>query len=405
MSLAFSNKKILLRVDYNVPFNSKNEIEDDTRIRASLPTIEHLLNRNNAIIILSHLGRPQKDKAADGSIKTEKYSLKKLLPTLSKLLGISVKFGGDLIGPESKRLASELKAGEVLLLENTRWYPAEESGDPSFAAELANMADVFVNDAFGTAHRAHASTSIVADYFARKDKAFGLLMQKEIRMADRILYRHAHPFVGILGGSKVSDKIGLIKALIPMIDSFLIGGAMAFSFLRAKGLSVGKSKVEEDKLDLALELLDLADRSNTKILLPTDVVAADRFAPDAKTLICPIDKIPLNDMGLDIGPKTIKEYTKAIEDAKTILWNGPMGVFEMDIFANGTNEIAKAVAKRSTQSAFSLVGGGDSVAALKKTGLDKSVGFVSTGGGAMLRYLESKVLPGITAITEDKSMF
>ncbi len=394
------DKKVILRVDFNVPLDSSGQITDDTRIRAALPTIRTLLDRGAAVIILSHLGRPLKDLHQDGTIKKEKYSLRHIVSRLSELTGTEVNFVADTIGVQVDQALDRLHPGEILLLENTRFYAEEKQGDADFAKALARLGDVYINDAFGTAHRAHASTAIIAQYFDADHKGFGQLMEREIHMADKLLYSHRHPFISILGGAKVSDKILLIKELIPLTDIFIVGGAMAFTFIQAQGGEVGNSLIEQDQLLIAQELMSYAQSRQTQFLLPKDVLAADRFSADADTRVCPAGRIPKNYMGLDIGPASIEYFSLAIAKANSILWNGPMGVFEIEKFARGTWEIAKAVAAQTEKGAFTLVGGGDSVAALKKTGLQDHVSFVSTGGGAMLSYLEGKELPAIAAIKD-----
>ncbi len=398
MNLDFNNKKVLVRVDFNVPLNDKYKITDDTRIRAALPTIKHILKAGGAVILMSHLGRPQKKLNEDGSINREKFSLQHLIPHLNKLLRKKVQFSEETVGKNAKKLAKALQPGEVLLLENTRFHKEEAAGDEAFAKNLASLAKLYVNDAFGTAHRAHASTTTVAQFFKAKAKSFGFLMQKEIENANRLLHDPEKPVTAIIGGAKVSDKILLLDRLIDFVDHLLVGGGMAYTFLKAQGGNVGNSLVEEDKLDLALKLLKKAADKNVKIYLPKDSVIADRFAADAKTETKYSSRIRKGWMGLDIGEKAQKEFSEVILKSATILWNGPMGVFEMPAFAEGTKAIAKAVAKATKKGAFSLVGGGDSVAAVNQMGLAEEVSYVSTGGGAMLEFLEGKELPGIKAI-------
>ena len=398
MNLNFKNKTVLIRVDFNVPLDSQYKITDDTRIKAALPTIKHILKEGGAVILMSHLGRPLKKLNDDGSINKEKFTLKHLVPHLNKVLRKKLKFAAETVGPNTKKMAKALKAGEVLLLENTRFNKGEKKGDEAFAKKLAQLADLYVNDAFGTAHRAHASTTTVAKYFTSKNKSFGFLMKKEIENANKVLHNPSRPLTAIVGGAKVSDKIVLLEKLIDFADNVIIGGGMAYTFMLAKGGRVGNSLVEMDKLNLAKKLLAKAKKKGTKIYLPKDSVIADKFDIKAKRETKYSMRIRKGWMGLDIGPKAQKEFAEVILNSKTILWNGPMGVFEMKPFANGTKAIAKAVAKATSKGAFSLVGGGDSVAAVNQMGLADKVSYVSTGGGAMLEFLEGKVLPGIAAI-------
>ncbi len=400
MDINVHNKKVLVRVDFNVPLNGDGQITDDTRMQKALPTLTHLLDAGASLILMSHLGRPQKKLKEDGSINVDKFSLRLIVKHLANLLGRPVKFASSCVGPEATSMSQSLQSGEVLLLENTRFHKGESKGDEDFARELAGLADIYINDAFGTAHRAHASTTIVANHFDKNSKSFGLLMESEILHANKALHDPARPLVAITGGAKVSDKIMLLDKLIDFADKVIIGGGMAYTFAKAKGGNIGDSICEPDKLDLALEILDKAMKNNTEILLPIDNVIADEFAAEAQTDIVPTHEIPDGWQGLDIGPESIQLFSKAIEGAKTIIWNGPMGVFEFTNFAHGTNAIALAVAKATKEGAFSLIGGGDSVSAIKKNGLDDQVSFVSTGGGAMLEFLEGKVLPGIAAIEE-----
>ncbi len=388
----FNGKRVLVRVDFNVPLNDRYEITDDTRIRAALPTINRILEGGGMPILMSHLGRPK-------DAYEEKYSLKHLVPHLSELLGREVKFAPDCVGPEAEKMAASLKPGEVLLLENLRFHKEEKKGDENFAARLAKLADVYVNDAFGTAHRAHASTTVVAKFFP-EDKMFGYLIENELKHMDKVLHNPEHPFTAIMGGAKVSDKILIIENLLERVDNLIIGGGMVYTFIKARGGNIGKSLVEEDKLDLALHLLEKAKEKNVEVYLPVDNVVADDFSNDANTQITPVDQVPDGWMGLDIGPETISKYREVIMASKTILWNGPMGVFEMDKFAEGTKQVALAIAEATAKGAFSLVGGGDSVAAVNKYNLKDKMGYVSTGGGAMMEYMEGKELPGIKAIRE-----
>jgi phosphoglycerate kinase len=388
----FSGEKALLRVDFNVPLNENFEITDDNRIRAAIPTIQKILKDGGSVILMSHLGRPKGGPE-------DKFSLKHLVKRISESLGgVTVLFAPDCIGEEASLTASMLRPGEVLLLENLRFYKQEEKGDESFAEKLSKLGDVYVNDAFGTAHRAHASTAVIAKYFAADKKMFGLVMEAEIVSADKVLHSNEKPFTAILGGAKVSDKIMLIENLLERANNIIIGGGMAYTFLRAQGKEIGSSLCEEDKLDLANELLQKAKDKNVKIILPTDSVIADKFAADANTQTVSNNNIPQGWMGLDIAQESIDLFSKTILESKTILWNGPMGVFEMEKFQNGTKAIATIVAEATSKGAFSLVGGGDSVAAVNKFCLADKVSYVSTGGGAMLEYFEGKELPGIAAI-------
>ena len=398
MKLSFKDKKALVRVDFNVPLNAQHQITDDTRIRRALPTIQHILTDGGAVILMSHLGRPLKKLLPDGGLDIEKHTLRHLVPHLSKLIGKPVQFAADTVGEQAVGKSRLLKPGEVLLLENTRFSKAETSGDEAFAKKLAGLADLYVNDAFGTAHRAHASTTTVAHFFDAESKDFGFLMENEITNANKVLHDPARPLCAIVGGAKVSDKILLLERLIDFVDTLIIGGGMAYTFVKAQGGSVGNSLVEEDKTDLALELIQKAKAKNVALLLPEDSKLAASFSADADTQVCATDEVPSGWMGLDIGPKAINAFSEAIHNSKSILWNGPMGVFEMQPFASGTKSIAEAVATATQNGAFSLVGGGDSVAAVTQMGLSDKVSFVSTGGGAMLEYLEGKELPGIKAI-------
>ena len=388
--LSLSGKKVLIRVDFNVPLNENLEVSDDTRIQAALPSINKVISSGGSVILMSHLGRP-KDSFE------EKFSLKHILNRLEMLLNKKVIFSSDCIGEKTQELASQLKPGEVLLLENLRFHKEEKSGDREFAGKLATLADVYINDAFGTAHRAHASTTIVADFFP-KEKAFGYLIKSELKSMNQVLGAHEKPFTAIMGGAKVSDKILIIENLLDKVDNLIIGGGMAYTFVKAQGGSIGSSIVEEDKLDLAVKILTAAREKNVEILLPEDDVVADQFDNNANKGISNAGDIQEGWMGLDIGPKTIKTFTRIIQNSKTILWNGPMGVFEMNSFQEGTKQIAKAIAEATSKGAFSLIGGGDSVAAINKYNLKDQVSYVSTGGGAMLEYMEGKILPGIKAI-------
>lgn len=398
MNINFKEKKVLVRVDFNVPFNDKFEITDDTRIRAALPTIQHLLKADAAVILMSHLGRPQKKLNDDGSINRKKFTLKHLVPRLSDLLNTEVRFCPETVGGQASQMSDSLQSGEVLLLENTRFEIGEKKGDEAFARQLAALADVYVNDAFGTAHRAHASTTTVADFFDKDQKCFGFLLESELKNANRVLHNPARPLTAIVGGAKVSDKILLLEKLIELADNVIVGGGMAYTFVRAQGGKTGKSLVEEDKIKLAAELLDKAKASNTRLLLPEDSIIADAFDANANTNAVQSTNIPDEWMGLDIGTQARSDFSEVIKTSKTILWNGPMGVFEMAAFAEGTKAIAQALAEATKAGAFSLVGGGDSVAAVNQMGLANEVSYVSTGGGAMLELLEGKTLPGVAAI-------
>ncbi len=386
----FSEKKAIMRVDFNVPLNADFEVTDDTRIRAAIPSIKKILEDGGAAILMSHLGRPKEGPE-------EKFSLKHVISTLSSQLGTEVKFASDCIGEETLEMKKNLKPGEVLLLENLRFYKEETKGDKDFAKKLAEGADVYVNDAFGTAHRAHASTTIVAEFF-EKDKVFGYLIKNELSAMDKVLKKPDHPFTAIMGGAKVSDKIQVIENLLDKVDNLIIGGGMTYTFVKAKGGNIGDSLCEEDKTDMALDIIKKAEEKGVNLVLPVDQVLADKFENDANTESAAIADGKDGMMGLDIGDDTINLFSDVIMKSKTILWNGPMGVFEMEKFRNGTVAIAKAIAKATEEGAFSLVGGGDSVAAVNKFGLADKVSYVSTGGGAMLEYVEGKKLPGIEAI-------
>lgn len=398
MNIEVKDKRVLVRVDFNVPIDKQKRITDDTRMRKALPTLKYVLDQGGALIMMSHLGRPLKKLNSEGNINVEKFTLRLIIKHLSNLLDRPVKFASSCVGDEAKRMVAGLNAGEALLLENTRFHEGEEKGDEVFAKELSDLADIYINDAFGTAHRAHASTAVVAKFFEAQQKSFGFLMEAEVTNADKVLHSPQRPLVAITGGAKVSDKLLLLEKLIDFADTVIIGGGMAYTFFKAQGGNIGKSICEHDKLDLALNLMAKAKEKGTTLLLPTDNIAADKFSNDANLKTVDSMNIPDGWEGLDIGPKSIKGFVAAIKDAKTIIWNGPMGVFEFDNFATGTNSVAQAVADATAAGAFSLIGGGDSVAAIKKNGLDDEVSFVSTGGGAMLEYLEGKELPGIKAI-------
>ncbi|PXV63583.1 phosphoglycerate kinase [Dysgonomonas alginatilytica] len=409
----FAGKKAFVRVDFNVPLDANFNITDDTRIRAALPTLKKILADGGSPIIASHLGRP---KGVE-----DKYSLKHILGHVSELLGVDVQFANDCAGEEAAMKAAALQPGEALLLENLRYY-AEEEGKPrgladdasddekaaakkaikekqkDFTKTLASYADVYVNDAFGTAHRAHASTALIADYFDAEHKMFGFLMQKEIDAVDKIMLEPARPFTAIIGGSKVSSKIDIIENLLSKVNNLIIGGGMAFTFEKAKGGKIGNSLCEDDKLELAKEIMAKAKANNVNIILSSDAKLGDKFSNDANTQFAEANAIPDGWSGFDIGPKGEAEFSEVIKNSKTILWNGPVGVFEFDNFAHGSEVVAKAIAEASKHGAFSLVGGGDSVACVNKFGLADQVSYVSTGGGALLEFIEGKVLPGIKAI-------
>lgn len=397
-SFNFAGKRALIRVDFNVPLDKQFNITDDSRIRGALPTIQKILKDGGSVVLMSHLGRPLKKLKEDGTVDYNKHSLKHLIARTSELLGREVKFADDCIGDAAFTASSELKAGEVLLLENLRFYKQEEKGDADFAQKLSKHGEVYVNDAFGTAHRAHASTTIVANYYTPENKMFGYLMADELSNAAKVLKSAEKPFTAILGGAKVSDKILIIENLLDKANNIIIGGGMAYTFFKAIGGKIGNSLVEEDKTSLALELIEKAQDKGVQLLLPIDSVIADKFDAAANTQTSDSNKIPDGWMGLDISTNAIYDFTQVILSSKTILWNGPMGVFEMEKFQNGTKAIAEAVAQATQKGAFSLVGGGDSVAAVNKFGLASKVSYVSTGGGAMLEYFEGKELPGVKAI-------
>lgn len=387
----FKNKKALVRVDFNVPLDDNFNVTDDTRIVAAKPTVDKILKDGGSVILMSHLGRPKG--------KEEKFSLKHIVDKASEILGVKIKFVSDSIGSDVKKETENLKPGEILLLENLRFYKEEEAGDENFAKKLADLGDVYVNDAFGTAHRAHASTAIIAKFFP-ENKCFGELLAKEIESINKVLNDNNKPVTAILGGSKVSSKITVLENILDKIDHLIIGGGMTFTFIKAQGGKIGKSICEDDKQDLALEILEKAKAKNVKVHLPVDAVAADDFSNDAKTKIVDVNEIPDGWQGLDVGPKTLENFKKVILESKTILWNGPLGVFEMENFSKGTVELGNFIAEATKNGTFSLVGGGDSVAAVKQFGLEHKMSYVSTGGGAMLEMLEGKILPGIAAISE-----
>jgi phosphoglycerate kinase len=409
----FKDKKAIVRVDFNVPLDKKTlEVTDDTRIRGALLTINKILEDGGCLILMSHLGRP--------AGPTEKYSLKPVIPVLEKHLGKKVLFADDCLGESAERMAAELKPGDVLLLENVRFYPEEEgkpilpenvteeekkaaktavkAGQKEMAKKLSGYAEIYVNDAFGTAHRAHATTALMAEHFDKDKRMFGFLINSELAAMDKVLNNSQRPFTAIMGGAKVSDKIMLIENLLNRVDNLIIGGGMTYTFVKAMGGKIGKSLCEEDKLDLALQLIEKAKEKNVKLYLPVDSLNADKFDNDANTAVTAVDEVEDGWLGLDIGEKSIELFSSVIENSKTILWNGPMGVFEMEKFSKGTTAVAKAIAAATAKGAYSLIGGGDSVAAINKNGLSDKVSYVSTGGGAMLEYMEGKKLPGITAI-------
>lgn len=386
----FAGKKALIRVDFNVPLNERYEITDDTRIKATIPTIQKIISDGGSAILMSHLGRPKGGPE-------EKYSLKHLVKPLSVIFGKPVKFADDCIGVQAAELAAGLNPGEILLLENLRFYKEEEKGDVTFAEKLAKLGDVWVNDAFGTAHRAHASTAVMGQFF--QDRVCGYVMQAELDNAQRVLENAERPFTAIMGGAKISDKILIIERLLDTVDNLIIGGGMTYTFTKALGGNIGKSLLEADKQELALSILEKAKAKGVNIIMPIDTVIADSFSPTANSAVVPKDQIPDGWEGLDIGPETIKLFVETVEKSKTILWNGPMGVFEFAKFAIGTNAIAEAVVKATEDNgAFSLIGGGDSASAINNAGYGDRVSYVSTGGGALLEYMEGKILPGVAAL-------
>jgi len=388
----FKGKKAIIRVDFNVPLNSQYEITDDTRIRAAMPTVKKILEDGGSVILMSHLGRPKEGPE-------DKFSLKHLVPDLEKKLNVTIKFGPDCIGDEAAKMAADLQAGEVMLLENLRFYKEETKGNIEFAEKLSKLADVYVNDAFGTAHRAHASTTIIASFFP-EEKLFGYVIENELKSIDSVIGESAKPFTAILGGAKVSSKITIIENLLEKVDNLIIGGGMTYTFIKAMGGQIGNSLVEEDYLDTAKNVIAKAKKLGVNLLLPVDSLNADAFDNDANTQISKIDAVPEGWLGLDIADDSIKIFSDAVLNSKTILWNGPMGVFEMSNFQKGTAEVAKAIAEATSKGAFSLIGGGDSVAAINKFNMTEQVSYVSTGGGALLEYIEGKELPGIKAIRQ-----
>jgi len=390
-SYDFQNKRALVRVDFNVPLNKETmEVTDDTRIRAALPTIKHILEKGGSVVLMSHLGRPKEGPE-------DKFSLKHIIGKIESLLGKSIKFAPDCVGSEALAMSADLQPGEVLLLENVRFYKQETAGTEAFAQDLAKHGDCYVNDAFGTAHRAHASTTVVAKSFPN-DKMFGFLLEAEIKSVDRVLNSTDKPLTAIVGGAKVSSKITIIERLLETVDNLIVGGGMAYTFVKAQGGEVGSSLVEDDFLSTANEILAKAKEKGVNICIPTDTIIADKFDNGANTQLVPIGQIPAGWMGLDVGPETIKACAEIIENSKLILWNGPMGVFEMSNFQKGTADVAQSIVRATEKGAFSLIGGGDSVAAINQFNLADKVSYVSTGGGAMLEYLEGIELPGIKAI-------
>jgi phosphoglycerate kinase len=385
----FKSKRALIRVDFNVPLDKSFNVTDDNRIRATIPTLKKILADGGSCVLMSHLGRPKEGPE-------EKYSLKHTIATVEKLLGTSVKFATDCIGEQANQLSASLKPGEVLLLENLRFYKQEEKGDLAFAEKLAKHGDIYVNDAFGTAHRAHASTTIVAQFF--QEKCAGYVMAAELDNAEKVLGNAVKPFTAIMGGAKISDKILIIEKLLDKVNHIIIGGGMAYTFFKALGGNIGNSLVEEDKLDLAKELIQKAKAKGVELHLPIDSIVADKFDANANTKISNNNSIEAGWMGLDIGPQAQVVFARVIEESKTILWNGPMGVFEMEKFEKGTKAVAESVVKATEKGAFSLIGGGDSAAAVAKFGFEDKVSYVSTGGGALLEYFEGKVLPGVKAL-------
>ncbi len=392
IDLQFENEKVLMRVDFNVPLNAAFEITDDSRMRAAVPSIQHILNTGGSVIIMSHLGRPKNGP-------NDEFSLRHIVQHLSDLLHVPVDFASDCIGEEAIGKAGELKSGSVLVLENLRFYPEETAGDIEFASKLAALGTFYVNDAFGTAHRAHASTSVIAQFFPGK-KSFGMLMAAEIINAEKVMKSPQRPLTAIVGGAKVSDKILIVENLLNVADNIIIGGGMAYTFFKAQGGYIGSSLCEMDRLETCLEIMQKAKEKGVKIYLPADSIMADAFKADANTQNVSSNEITENWMGLDIGNAAVLEFREVLLNSKTILWNGPMGVFEMPAFENGTKLVAQAVADATAAGAFSLIGGGDSAAAVYKFGFDQQVTYISTGGGALLEYFEGKVLPGIAAINQ-----
>lgn len=389
-TFSFSGHKALLRVDFNVPLNDQFEVTDSTRILAAVPTIRKVVEGGGSVILMSHLGRPKNGFE-------DKLSLRHIVSTVEELSGLKVKFAADCIGQVAEDAAADLQAGEVLLLENLRFYKEEEKGDSAFAEKLSKLGDTYINDAFGTAHRAHASTAAIAQFFP-VNKLFGYVMQGEIDAIDKVMLNPDRPLTAIMGGAKVSSKISIIENVLSKVNHLIIGGGMTFTFIKAQGGKTGSSLVEDEQLQLALDLMEKAKSMGVEIHLPVDAVIADKFANDAQTKICAVGEIPDGWMGLDIGPETVKQFSEVIAASGTILWNGPMGVFEMESFANGTRQVANAIAGATSNGAYSLVGGGDSVAAVNQFGIADKVSYVSTGGGALLEYMEGTELPGVSVI-------
>ena len=387
----FNKKRALIRVDFNVPLNDNLEVTDTTRIVAAKPTIIKILEDGGSCVLMTHLGRPKGPE--------DKFSLNHIIEAVQDIIGVNVRFVNDCVGSEVETAANELNPGELLLLENLRFHPEEKEGDKAFAEALSKLGDIYVNDAFGTAHRAHASTAVVADYFPGL-KCFGYLLAQEIASINKVLETGEKPVLAVLGGAKVSSKITIIENILDKVDHLIIGGGMTFTFIKAQGGRIGDSICEDDKMDLALEILEKAQNKGVQVHLPSDVIAADAFDNNANTKVCDVTAIPDDWQGLDAGPDSLKVFSQVVNESRTILWNGPLGVFEMQSFANGTIALGHAIAEATTNGAFSLVGGGDSVAAVKQFGFEKTVSYVSTGGGAMLESLEGKVLPGIAAITK-----
>jgi phosphoglycerate kinase len=388
----FRGKRAIIRVDFNVPLNKEFKVTDDSRMRAAVPTVKKILADGGSVILMSHLGRPKEGPE-------DKYSLRHIQDHLGQLLGLKVKFADDCIGDSARDLAAGLKPGEVLLLENLRFYKQEEKGDQEFAGKLAKLADFYVNDAFGTAHRAHASTTVIAQFFG-KEKAFGYLMANELNGINKVLNDIKRPYAAIIGGAKVSSKIEILENLMDKVDSLIIGGGMMFTFIKAQGGEIGGSLVEEDFIEKAREILAKAEEKGVTIYIPTDAIIANAFSNDAEHKVCVADNIPDGWLGLDIGPESMKAFGAIVEKSKTVLWNGPMGVFELENFAKGTKVVAEALVRATEKGAFTLIGGGDSVAAINQLGLAQEVSYVSTGGGALLEYMEGKILPGVQAINE-----
>lgn len=396
--LDLKDKKVLVRVDFNVPLDSESNILDDTRMVKALPTLKYILEQGGSLIIMSHLGRPLSKLTESGEINVDKFTLRHLVPHLMELLGVHVEFVDDCLGSQAKSTCGSSQKGDVILLENTRFHKGEKNGDENMAKELASLADIYINDAFGTAHREHASTATVAKYFDSSHKAFGFLMESEVESGSKMLHDAEKPVTAIVGGAKVSDKIQLIEKLMEFADNILIGGGMSYTFLKSQGHEIGDSLCEDDYLELAQKLLKKAEETSTTIYLPQDSIVADKFAADADSKIVNNENIEKGWMGLDIGPQAKETYRDVLLNSKSILWNGPVGVFEMEKFAGGTLFLADAIADATDNGAYSLIGGGDSVSAVNKAGVSDRVSFISTGGGAMLEFLEGKTLPGIAAI-------